>query len=75
MELPIRVQLCNGLQAWVLWNSGEGDKPLIGCYYTPDWGWIPASWTEDGHYQISKEAQKSDCNLDLEWVKKEPLVA
>lgn len=73
MDTPIQVQLCCGLQALILWDSKDGPKPLIGCYFSPSYGWIPISWTKDGKYHFAKEKQDYYCNLDLEWVKKEPL--
>lgn len=75
MELPVRTKLANGLEAIVLWNSDTGVKPLIGAYFTTDWGWIPISWTKEGHYHTREDLQKKYCHLDLNWVVPEPQYA
>lgn len=77
METPLQVSLCNGLTAWILWDTQQGVKPLIGAYYTPEaeWAWIPISWTRTGKYNIDEERQQKYCHLDIEWERKVPLQA
>lgn len=73
MEFPVETELHSGLSAIVLWNSNTGKKPLIGAYFSPEYGWIPVSWTEEGHYFSDKERQETLHSLDLVWVREKRL--
>lgn len=48
MGIPVR--LTGGATAVILWDSINGDKPIIGAYASKDNGWIPIAWTKDGKY-------------------------
>jgi len=61
MESPPTFLRC-GLVAKILWNSNQGQRPLIGAYFSPDHdSWIPCNWTTDGNYIDSE----NPTNLDV----------
>jgi hypothetical protein len=50
----------------ILWDSGEGAKPLIGAFKVGNleigYRWIPCSWTRNGWYDIE---EKLEYNQDI----------
>jgi hypothetical protein len=65
---PREVNLRNGCDGLVFWNSEEGKWPLIGCYYVKNalfTGWVPCAWTKNG-FRDDEEEMKQHCDI-VKW--------